>query len=60
MWSARPTDIADERRRTNHIDLDERRPIIVQRRNSPAAIPIWLEGPPVLVSTPVSHWPVMP
>jgi len=39
MWSARPTDIADERRRTNDIDLDERRPIILQRRNGPAAMP---------------------
>jgi hypothetical protein len=39
MWSARPTDIADERRRTNDIDLDERRSIIVQRRNGPAATP---------------------
>jgi hypothetical protein len=38
-WSARPTDIADERRRTNDIDLDERRPIIVQPRNGPAAMP---------------------
>src|SRR5215203_6700238 len=38
-WSARPTDIADERRRTNDIDLDERRPTIKQRRNGPAAMP---------------------
>jgi transposase len=39
LWSARPTDIADDRRRTNDIDLDERRPIIEQRRNGPTAMP---------------------
>ena len=46
MWSARPTDIADERRRTNDIDLDERRPIIVQRRNGPAAMPTTMTRKP--------------
>jgi hypothetical protein len=39
MWSARPTGIADERRRTNDIDLDERRSTIKQRRNGAIAVP---------------------
>jgi hypothetical protein len=39
MWSARPTGIADDRRRTNDVDLDERRPIIEQRRNGALPCP---------------------
>jgi hypothetical protein len=38
-WSARPTGIADDRRRTNDVDLDERRLTIEQRRNGHVALP---------------------
>jgi hypothetical protein len=39
MWSAHPTGIADDRRRTNDVDLDERRPTMTKRRNGPIAMP---------------------
>ncbi|HEX6758754.1 MAG TPA: hypothetical protein VF086_10160, partial [Propionibacteriaceae bacterium] len=38
-WSARPAGIADDHRRTNDVDLNERRPTIKQRRNGAIAMP---------------------